>query len=1245
MRTGGWICLVLGLAAAPVRAEPTDADFPLSVWIGLLEDPRPYMRLEAANAMASFGSEAVRAVPVLIRLLSDAEPDIVSAACTALAAIGSEGLPDLRQALRDPLPSRRLGAARALGKLPGPVRNPALRQALADSQAEVRLAAAEGLLDRREDRPAVLACLLELLEKQAGQRLEAARLLGRLGPEAAGAVPQLRKMLHKSPARKPGDFDPAPGVAADALRRIGPAAQAALPELRARLADPDTQQASERLAYQQLDQRVRVAAALLALGAEPALVYPPLVERGSCRDWVSVPHREGACFRDEAQRRALAMVLTGRQPPDDEDGLNAVLRLRWPLDPRLLPVLMRALNNPKDEVRATAGRMLGRFEELPVKVVAQLRQLADEDVDTVVRRWSAIALCRLPGALRPADVEDLLASLTEKEEPAGGWHLGYDWQAAVIPALAEGAATTLPYLITAMKSSADDAIRSVAAETLALLALANPEVLRPALPALKEAAQLDAGVNDPPESPRTTAAWAAVALARLEVDTRALQKILIQLSPERRYLPPSRWGHRYPTLTELEPRVVAPQRLRRALKEVFARLGDEVVLALLARETFPDLAELIHSGRAPGAVPALLRDLGHAQEEVRRRAATAFTYLREDALRPALPALLRALEDRCLLVRLQAAVALAETALYRDRARAVLLELLIEHHLEEGEVAQTLCRIGVPAAQAPSLLRLMTRGFRAPRRVYFRAAPDALAPLGAMLDHPERGIWAGSVLHDLGPAGQAVLGRALNQAGPRGRRLAVDMLRQCDSVPVSAVAALRQALTDPDPEIAGLAAVALACLGHGDATVIAVLLRLVALGDLEMRPLAIEALGRLGKQGRDGLPALRRCCIHEPDHDICLKAIAAVGQITACFPEEQPETARVLATLLDENQEVCLAAVVALAALDFQKIKTLIQEPLADVLDREDVEICARVVSLLRKGKADLLPHVVRLLKSPDVEKRKLGINSLASIPGDRARLLPLLHQGLSDASAEVRERTYATLCFRHDASVAVPFLLERLECERTERRIQLLKALAMIGTPARAAMPALVSQLRHPDGTVRLAALRAVLNVADGTVLEAHPAFTDLLKDREPEVRRLSVLCLASSSQPLPGLLHALDDAESAVQSEALRSLARLPRLPAEALPPLLARLKDASSVTRCGATRALARLGERGGPAVSALTAALYDTSADVRAAAAQSLGALGPLARAAEAELKALRRDRHEPVRRAAAEALAKLQSEAR
>jgi HEAT repeat protein len=1260
------------LFAPPGRTEPVHGEYPLSVWIGLLEDSGAWTRRKAAEAVASFGPQAAHAVPALIALLGDREPLNRSAASEALVEIGPVALPDLVQALRDPLPVRRRGIVRVLSRFQGVKRDAALLKILDDPDAEVSLAAAEGLLDRPEARPAVLARLVEKLEKGERRRLDVVRLLVRLGPEAAVAVPELRKML-RSPKTDDGLFR----AAAEALRRIGPAARVSIPELRALLTAPETS----------LELCVSVAAALLALGETPESVFPVLLEHFEPRREIDPAHdsserllRAFESIPELFQRQALAMLLTGRPPPDDPEERNTLLRLRWPTEPRTLSVLERALNSPKDEVRALAARALGRFEELPVEVIAELRRLADDDVDTAVRRWAAIALCRLPGALRPADVAELIDALADGDSTLPELGPRLNWQAAAIPALAEAAVTTVPHLARALKSEQRE-VRAGAAETLALIALSSPEAIHPALPALKEMARLDAGANESHPSQIRAAAWAAVALVRLEVDPLAVRGTLIhaRILVEERLNDPAHGLLARPPEGHSER--AARLSLRRAVDEALGRLEDDAVPPLLAAlnegrpeaGTLAALVELIRSRKAPTALPALVQLLGHGKDGARSGAALVLRRLTTAELQPALPAVLRALEDRDADVRLQAALILVETGQHLDQARSVLLELFKNHVEERGWAAHALCRIGVPAARAPELLELAAQSPTPERlRVYFRAAPDPLTPLEALLDHPDRRTWAGSTLQQLGPAGLAVLGHALRHGGPAARPLAARLLNNELTLPAPAVTALHQSLTDPDPQVAGHAAVGLAWLGHGDASAVRVLRRVLSSGDREMRRLAAHALGWADRQaeeataallraladeemgvrmaaasalgllgGKDCLPALQRCYADDPEPAVRVTAIQAVGSIVQRHPDDQPAAVQPLLVFLnDPNPDLQLVVGDVLAKMSYPKIQSLVLTPLTAVLEQPGHPLASKAAQILSCGGGEILPYLTRLLKSPHARTRGWAISILRFMKVDRTWMPPLLRLGLGDDSAEVREATYSVLRHWKDASVAVPLLRERLECDPAVRRTAALGLLAELGAEAREALPALLSHLGHRDDEVRRAALEAVLAISPVSP-EALPGFTALLKDPTPKVRELAVQGLAALGPPaLPALLQALRDDSDSVQKKALAGLAELPRLPAEALPLLVTRMRESERSIRAGAARALSGLGERGGPAVPALTAALRDDDPDVRAAAARTLGALGTPARAAVAELKTLRRDGHESVRRAAAAALAKL-----
>lgn len=103
-------------------------------------------------ALASSASAAPPRLPIsndelirrLILNLKDADPDIRQNLAQALAKIGASAVEPLIEALRDPLPERRAGAAYALGLIGSPARNALepLLDALADKDLDVRRQAA-----------------------------------------------------------------------------------------------------------------------------------------------------------------------------------------------------------------------------------------------------------------------------------------------------------------------------------------------------------------------------------------------------------------------------------------------------------------------------------------------------------------------------------------------------------------------------------------------------------------------------------------------------------------------------------------------------------------------------------------------------------------------------------------------------------------------------------------------------------------------------------------------------------------------------------------------------------------------------------------------------------------------------------------------------------------------------------------------------------------------------------------------
>ncbi len=141
-----------------------------------------------------------------------------------MAELEKETLSELLNALGHAMPVVRLKSARALGKL-GPTGNEAYRKiwiACHDPEQSVREVAVQAMAGFGSQGVAALAQLLAHSCKYV--RRNAAWGLGKIGPDASGALPQLCQALK--------DADPRAATgAAQALGMIGPEAREAVPAL------------------------------------------------------------------------------------------------------------------------------------------------------------------------------------------------------------------------------------------------------------------------------------------------------------------------------------------------------------------------------------------------------------------------------------------------------------------------------------------------------------------------------------------------------------------------------------------------------------------------------------------------------------------------------------------------------------------------------------------------------------------------------------------------------------------------------------------------------------------------------------------------------------------------------------------------------------------------------------------------------------------------------------------------------
>ena len=131
-----------------------------------------------------------------------------------------------------------------------------------------------------------------------------------------------------------------------------------------------------------------------------------------------------------------------------------------------------------------------------------------------------------------------------------------------------------------------------------------------------------------------------------------------------------------------------------------------------------------------------------------------------------------------------------------------------------------------------------------------------------------------------------------------------------------------------------------------------------------------------------------------------------------------------------------------------------------------------------------------------------------------------------------------------------VPALVGSLSSAQDSIRASAAFALGKIGPAARAAVPALRENLRRPDPIVRLASIRALLQI-------------------QPGEQRLAAVAA-------PMLLEALGSEYELVRAEAVTALGERSDFGKRAIPQLKKLLQDPSPLVRDRAAEALKRLGE---------------------------------------------------------------------
>jgi HEAT repeat protein len=444
----------------------------------------------------------------------------------------------------------------------------------------------------------------------------------------------------------------------------------------------------------------------------------------------------------------------------------------------------------------------------------------------------------------------------------------------------------------------------------------------------------------------------------------------------------------------------------------------------------------------------LLDFLDDPDDTVREEATIALYGLGRDAL-PALPAVLRRLQDPAARVRRWATSALAPGSMNPPTEEVV--PHLVARFLEDPDASVRREVISILSSHLSS-----------------RSAPllPVVAPtfLGALRD----------------PSPEVRRQAAYNVGSSHAFFCADDRHRKL------LAAALEALVVDPDREVRTRVATALPRFDPASAAPLPVLQdMLLQPGD---RPhLVSDAAEALRKIEGDAPRQLLLALLQGPD--LALRARAA-------FALQPPH----------DHQDLALAAMVEVFHTGASKLRvellTLLQlrplekherealrGPALRLLDGSPLEVqkgALRLLCLIGVDHPEVIQRVVELTRSPDSELRQEAAESLGRVCKDAAVGVPVLRIALQDRDEGVgREASRALGWFGEPAAPAVPELLALLHRgESAYTKTTILYALGSIGPAAKEAIPPLIALLGSPQGPLREGAAEALARLKAGPAL-----------------------------------------------------------------------------------------------------------------------------------------------------------------
>jgi predicted Zn finger-like uncharacterized protein len=871
--------------------------------------------------------------------------------------------------------------------------------------------------------------------------------------------------------------------------------------------------------------------------------------------------------------------------------------------------LMTLLRDSQPKVRVAAAEALGQIGVQARIAYPYLADVNRGDEAEHVRTKAKEAMERI-GPPTLSDAPQLLDRLKDRKN-------GRHPRAAAALALAVARSddrTTLKALEDALKDT-DALVRVSAARALWSLGVRQADILNEALiaglkdpdPVVKQQAaealfalgpearpaapQLEAVLGDPDALVRlraTQALWSIGPAAKAQVP-RLLKGLEDRDAKVRVYSAMAVW-----TIAHVKDGVpVLADALRNP--DVLVRQMAVKMLYTVSKEA---RASQIAVAKAAGkvqivdAVPALTEALKDGDSDVRGIAAMTLNVLGKDA-RSALPALMQALKYKNdPIFRAEAAHAIGAVGqdLPADSTREAVLTAL-----------------GTALADPDNTVRV----FAAQSLWVIERNADRVVPtlLKVLLEDPDRDVrakaaFALGVLEGKAKAAVPTLNAALKDTNPLLRLAAATALGKIGTPARVCYPTLDQlAKEDKQPEVRKAASEAIKKIGPPTRTDVQTLL-IPALKNPnpDYRAAAAVCLWMLFREARDAVLPLSEA-LADTDEQVRSHAAFALAAIGPDAEEAVPALVRALQNQNDDLLRMRAAYALGEIGAKAKKAVLALRQALAD--KRPTVRLTtAQALWTIEQQPQDVLAALTSLLEDQELEVPMLlsDVETLKEVgpkcTGD-AKLIDLL-----------RKRT-------------VPALVKASGAEDKSLQLEATAALGEIGVEGRVAVPRMLELLMENDTRLRLAAIEALMRIADAEKaakvgMRTKTAFAVLLFNSKVEpneqVRKLAGVAMTRIGQPgaadVPELLAiGGDKSESlAFRSAAIQVLGLIGPEAKAHVDAMCKLLSSDEPAVRALIASALRELGPDGKAAIGPLIATLKDQDPYVRVAVLQALGDIG-------------------------------------